>query len=53
MVHGEILDEDVEVQVHKELMDDIRKLMLSLGSTPLAENSHRGISPLVFVLLTV
>ena len=39
------LDEDVDVQFHKELVDDIRKLMFSLGSMPLAANAHRGIAP--------
>ena len=53
MVHGENVDEDVEVQFQKELVDDIRKLMFLLGSTPLAENAHRGITPLAFVLLSV
>ena len=41
------------VQFHKELVDDIRKLMFSLGSAPLADNSHRGMTPLAFALLTV
>ena len=32
-------------------MDDIRKLMFSFGASPLADNTHRGISPLSFVLM--
>ena len=41
------------VQFHKELVDDIRKLMFSLGSALLADNAHRGMTLLVFALLTV
>jgi len=44
---------DIPVQFHEELVDDILKLMFSLGSAPLVDNSHRGMTPLVFVLLTV
>lgn len=44
---------DVPVQFHKELVDEIRKMMFFLGATPMADNSHRGITPLAFTLLTV
>ena len=44
---------DIPVQFHKELVEDIRKLMFSLGPAPLAANAHRGITPLAFVLLSV
>ena len=43
----------MDVQFHKELVDDIRKLMFLMGPLPLPDNAHRGITPLVFVLLTV
>jgi len=33
-------------------MEDTRKLMFSLGGAQMADNSHRGISPLAFALLT-
>ena len=41
------------VQFYKELVDNIRKLIFSLGSAPLADNSHKGMMPLAFALLTV
>jgi len=46
-------EESYPVQFHKELVDDIRKLMFSFGASPLADNAHRGISPLAFVLMSV
>jgi len=46
-------DNDVCVQLHKELVGDIRKLMFSLESTPLAANTRRGGTTLAFVLLMV
>ena len=46
-------EDDVEVQFHKELVDDIRKLQFSMGPLPLVDNAYRGITPLAFVLLTV
>ena len=44
---------DIGYQFHKELVDDIRKLQFSLGQSPLADNAHRGISILAFVLMSV
>ena len=38
----------MDFQFHKELVDDIRKMIFSLGSTPLVDNAHCGISPLAF-----
>jgi len=40
-------------QFHNELVDDIRKLIFSLGSAPLVDNAHRGISLLGFGSMTV
>jgi len=37
-------EEDYPVQFHKDLVDDIRKLMFSFGASPLVDNAHRGIS---------
>ena len=45
--------DDIPYAFHKELVDDIHKLRLSLGAAPLAETAHRGITPLAFSLLTV
>ena len=44
---------DIPVQFHKELVEDIKKLMFSPGTAPLAGNAHRGITPLAFVILSV
>ena len=44
---------DIPIQFHKELVDDIRNLMFSLGPSPLEENAHRGITVLAFVLMFV
>ena len=47
------IDGDKDYQFHKELMDDIRKMMFYLGSTPLADNAHCEISPLAFGFMPV
>ena len=52
-VHEGDDNEDSPYQFHKELVEDLRKLMFSLGPAPLADNAHRGISPLAFGLMTV
>ena len=44
---------DIPYQFHKELVDDIRKLIFSTGAAILADNVRRGINPLVFVLVLV
>ena len=44
---------DIPFQFHKELVDDIQKLMLSLGPSPLKDNAHRGIKILTIVLMYV
>jgi len=44
---------DMDFQFHKELIDYIRKMNFSLGSTPLAEQAHKGISPLAFGAMSV
>lgn len=44
---------DIPFQFHKELVDDIRKLMFSLRPSLLEDNAHRGIIIFVFVLTSV
>ena len=44
---------DIEFTFHKELVDDLRKLMFSFGPAPLADNAHRGVTILSFVLMSV
>ena len=50
------MDEDgdnIPYQFHKELVEDLRKLIFSFGHAPLADNAHRGISPLTFGFMIV
>ena len=44
---------DIPYQFHKELVDDIHKLMFSMGPSPLADTAHRGISILAFGVMSV
>ena len=46
-------DDDIDVQFHKELVDDMRKLMFLHDKSPLAANEHRGITAFAFLLLKV
>ena len=46
-------DGDKDFQFHKKLVDDLRKLIFSLGHTPLVDNAHRGISILAFGTMSV
>ena len=41
---------DVPFQYHKGLVDDVRKLTLSIGPSPLEDNAHRRITILAFVM---
>lgn len=44
---------EIPFQFHKDLVDDIRRLMCSLGPSPLDGNAHCGISPLSFGLMSM
>ena len=44
---------DAPFQFHKELVDNIRKLMFSLGPAPMSNNAQRGITMLAFVRMSV
>jgi len=43
----------VMFQFHKILVDNIRKLMFSLGPAPLVDNAHREITMFAFVRMLV
>ena len=44
---------NISYQLHKELVEDIRKLMFTIGAAPLADNVYRGITSLTFTLMLV
>jgi len=45
--------EDIPYQLHKELVNGIRKLMFLFGKALLVDNSHPGIKIMTVSLLTV